>query len=85
MMQRILSQLQEFFSMHPVENAWKFGVFARSEETAESNVDILSRYTRGINQGLFGICELTEKLEDTPADDLDMIGLTHFGNIVADY
>lgn len=56
MTQRFLNKIQDFFSMQPIEKAWIFGSFARGEDTQESDVDILVRYTPGTVLGLFGIC-----------------------------
>lgn len=73
MTQRYLKKLQDFFSMQPIEKAWIFGSFARGEESLESDVDILVRYTPGTVLGLFGICELTEKLEDLLGRRVDLV------------
>lgn len=73
MTQRYLKKLQDFFSMQPIEKAWIFGSFARGEESPESDVDILVRYTPGTVLGLLGICELIEKLEDLLGRRVDLV------------
>lgn len=59
--------------MQPIEKAWVFGSFARGEETSESDVDILVRYIPGTCLGLFGICELIEKLENILHRRVDLV------------
>lgn len=59
--------------MQPIEKAWIFGSFARGEESPESDVDILVRYTPGTVLGLLGICELIEKLEDLLGRRVDLV------------
>ena len=39
--QTMTRQIAEYFKTQPVLKAWLFGSFARGEETAESDVDIL--------------------------------------------
>lgn len=73
MTQRYLKKLQDFFSMQPIEKAWIFGSFARGEESPESDVDILVRYTQGTVLGLLVICELIEKLEDLLGRRVDLV------------
>ncbi|MDR0619078.1 MAG: nucleotidyltransferase domain-containing protein [Bacteroidales bacterium] len=39
--QNIIKVLQDYFPSTPVEKAWLFGSYARGEETADSDIDIL--------------------------------------------
>ena len=73
MTQRYLKKLQDFFSKQPIEKAWIFGSFARGEESPNSDVDILVRYTPGTVLGIFGIFELIEKLEDLLGRHVDLV------------
>ena len=73
MTQRYLKKLQDFFSKQPIEKAWIFGSFARGEESPNSDVDILVRYTPGTVLGILGICELIEKLEDLLGRHVDLV------------
>ena len=73
MTQRYLKKLQDFFSKQPIEKAWIFGSFARGDESPESDVDILVRYTPGTVLGLLGICELIEKLEELLGRRVDLV------------
>ncbi len=70
---QIINSLREFFVSEPVEKAWVFGSYARGEETPESDVDILVRYTQDTRLGLFGIARLIEKLENLLGKKVDLV------------
>ena len=70
---KIINSLKDFFSSLPVEKAWVFGSYARGEETSESDIDILVRYSKGTCLGLFGIAELIEKLEKLLGKKVDLV------------
>ena len=69
----IIKKLQVLFASEPVEKAWIFGSYARGEETPESDVDILVRYTKDTCLGLFGIVKLIEKLENLLGKKVDLV------------
>lgn len=69
----MMTKLKEFFSTRPVEKAWIFGSYARGEETPQSDVDILVKYMPDERPGLFGICELIEKLENLLGKKVDLV------------
>lgn len=69
----LISKLNDFFSTEPVEKAWIFGSYARGEETSDSDIDILVRYSKGTCLGLFGILELIEKLENLLGKKVDLV------------
>ena len=70
---KLINSLSNFFSNEPVEKAWIFGSYARGEETSESDIDILVRYSKGTCLGLFGIAELIEKLENLLGKRVDLV------------
>lgn len=70
---KIINILNEFFSKLPVEKAWVFGSYARGEETSESDVDILVRYSKDTCLGLFGIAEIIDKLEKLLGKKVDLV------------
>ena len=73
MTRSLMTKLKEFFSTHPVEKAWIFGSYARGEETPQSDVDILVKYMPDERPGLFGICDLIEKLENLLGKKVDLV------------
>lgn len=70
---KIIQKLRIFFESEPIEKAWIFGSYARGEETSESDVDILVRYTKNTCLGLFGISALIEKLEHLLEKKVDLV------------
>ena len=73
MTQTLINKLREFFSTQPVEKAWLFGSYSRGEETENSDIDILVSYLPGYRPGLFGICRLTESLENLLGIKVDLV------------
>ena len=70
---KIINRLKDFFSTVPVEKAWVFGSYARGEETSDSDIDILVRYSKDTCLGLFGIAELIDKLEKLLGKKVDLV------------
>ena len=62
--QQMTETIAEYFKTQPVLKAWLFGSFARGEETAESDVDILISldYTRPVGLIFFGMYEDLKEL-----------------------
>lgn len=69
----LIDKLKVFFSTQPVEKAWIFGSFARGEENENSDLDILVSYSPGTRLGIFGILQLTEKLENIVGRKVDLV------------
>lgn len=46
MKQTIINKLKQFFAYQPIEKAWVFGSYSHGEETEDSDVDILVRFTK---------------------------------------
>lgn len=70
MNQAIVNTIQEYFKTKPVAKAWVFGSFARGEERADSDVDILVALLPEARMGLAWfamICDL-ETLLARPVD-----------------
>ena len=60
---QLVKQISDYFSTQPVLKAWVFGSFARNEESAESDVDLMvdldhSHFHIGVDIPLH-ICFLT--------------------------
>ncbi len=69
----IIKKLQAFFATEPVDKAWVFGSYARGEETPNSDIDILVRYSKNTCLGIFGILSLIEKLENLLGKKVDLV------------
>lgn len=70
--QQMTETIAEYFKTQPVLKAWLFGSFARGEETAESDVDILISldYTRPVGLNFFG---MYEDLKDLLGRNVDLV------------
>lgn len=55
MKQTIIDELKQFFTCRPIEKAWVFGSYSRSEETEDSDIDILGRFIKDANITLFNM------------------------------
>lgn len=51
--QAITQQIVDYFKTQPVVKAWIFGSYARGEEDAQSDVDLLIQFDHSTPIGLF--------------------------------
>ena len=66
----MIQKIAEYFKTQPVLKAWLFGSFARGEETATSDVDILVELdpTQTLGMKFFGMYEDLKELLGRPVD-----------------
>ncbi len=78
--QDIKTTIAEYFKTQPVLKAWLFGSFARGEETAESDIDILVVLDKSEPVGLkfFGMFEDLRTLLGRDVDLVTERSLAHF-------
>lgn len=69
----LMTKVQKYLSMIPVERAWVFGSFARGEETAESDLDILVDYQNGSGLSLLDVVRFKSELEKRTGREVDLI------------
>lgn len=69
---KMIETLRTYFATQPVLKAWVFGSFARGEETAESDVDLLVVFDRSQPIGLKYWAMWTE-LEDLLRRKVDFV------------
>lgn len=72
MNQAIVNTIQEYFKTKPVAKAWVFGSFARGEERADSDVDIMVHLLPGVKMGL-AFCGMICDLEDALGRRVDLV------------
>ena len=70
--QAMTEQIAEYFKTQPVVKAWIFGSFARGEETADSDVDILVEYDKNARISLLTISHMMGELEDLLGRKVDL-------------
>ena len=85
---KTLTQLiAEYFKTQPVLKAWIFGSFARGEQTADSDVDILILPDKTQHFSLFTLSGMYEDLKELLGREVDLItdgGLMPFARESAD-
>ena len=65
---------QDYFKTQPVLKAWLFGSYARSEETPDSDVDILVVFDRKKHSiGLIDHVRMANSLEDLLKRKIDLV------------
>ncbi|MBR1426486.1 MAG: nucleotidyltransferase family protein [Paludibacteraceae bacterium] len=77
---RVIPLIQRYLSSQPVKKAWLFGSYARGEETAQSDVDLLVEldYTKPIGLKYFGMKSDLEDLVGRPVDLVEESGLASY-------
>lgn len=73
MKQTIINKLKQFFACQPVEKAWVFGSFSRGEETKDSDIDILVRFTKNANITLFKYVSIADALQKLLHKKIDLV------------
>jgi len=68
-----LDMLKKFFSKEPIVKAWLFGSFARGEERADSDVDILVQFDRDAKVGLLRHADILLRLEQLLHRKVDLV------------
>lgn len=69
----LISKIKEYLKEQPIEKAWLFGSFARSEESLDSDLDLLIRFRKPNNIDLFDYIGMTQDLEDLTGRQVDMV------------
>ncbi|MGN0053222.1 MAG: nucleotidyltransferase family protein [Bacteroides sp.] len=71
---QMIDDIRRYFSTQPVKKAWLFGSFARGEETADSDVDILVEFDRdGKPITLLTYARMWRELEERLGRDVDLV------------
>jgi predicted nucleotidyltransferase len=69
----LIQQLRHGLAHTPVQRAWLFGSFARSEESRSSDVDILVQFTPNAQLSLFDYGGIVYELEELTGRRVDMV------------
>ena len=68
---KIIKSIKPLLKRHQVKRASLFGSFARGEENAKSDVDVLVEFTKNI--GLFEFINLEQLLEEALGRKVDLV------------
>lgn len=69
----LIPKIQEYFSEQPIEKAWIFGSYSRNENTKNSDVDILVKYTDNQIISLFTISRIMVNLSKLLNRKVDLV------------
>lgn len=69
----MISTIAAYFATQPVKRAWLFGSFARGEERADSDVDILVAYDRSQRIGLMKIAGMYVEQKELLGREVDLV------------
>lgn len=70
---KLLNKLSSYMQSQPIEKAWIFGSYAREEQTAESDIDIMVKFIPNIKIGLIKYFEIKSDLENISGKEVDLI------------
>jgi len=69
----IVNKLSKYFSSQPIERAWIFGSYARSEGTRTSDIDILVSFSPEVKVTLFKYVHIVNDLETLTGKKIDLV------------
>jgi hypothetical protein len=69
----IISIISNYFVNQPIERAWLFGSYARSEESKESDIDILVNFTPETIITLFKYVHIINDLQELTGKKVDLV------------
>lgn len=71
--QALTSIIADYFKTQPVLRAWLFGSYARGEQTADSDVDLLVEFDHSTPIGLFAYARMWRELQERLGLDVDLV------------
>ncbi|HEV7347965.1 nucleotidyltransferase family protein [Telluribacter sp.] len=73
MTQEIEGKIVDYLRDTPVQKAYVFGSYARNEQTADSDVDLLLDFAPDAMVSLFDLGRILEDLKDLLGKDVDLV------------
>jgi uncharacterized protein len=73
MRKEIVNKLSTYFASQPIEKAWIFGSYARSEENKNSDIDILVNFTSESKITLFKYIHIKNDLQALTGKKVDLV------------
>jgi predicted nucleotidyltransferase len=70
---QLLTNIRSTLAIAPVQMAWLFGSYARSEETSSSDIDILVRFLPDAKLSLFDYGGIIHNLEECTGCRIDLV------------
>ncbi len=69
----VINKISDYFKTQPIEKAWIFGSYARSEEDKTSDIDILVNFTPDIKFTLFQYIHMINDLVKLTGKRIDLV------------
>jgi len=69
----LINSLSKYFINQPIEKAWIFGSYARSEEVNESDIDILVNFSTDSRITLFKYARIVNELKKITGKNIDLV------------
>ena len=69
----IVNKLTKYFESQPIEKAWIFGSFARSEEKKKSDIDILVNFSPDSRITLLRYIHIINDLQSLTGKKIDLV------------
>ncbi len=69
----VLNKISQYFHSQPIEKAWIFGSYARSEEDSKSDIDILVNFIPGEKITLFKYVHIVNELQALTGKKIDLV------------
>lgn len=69
----IVNKLTKYFTGQPIEKAWIFGSYARSEEKGKSDLDILVNFSPDSKITLFKYIHIVNDLQSLTGKKVDLV------------
>ena len=69
----IINKLSSYFDSQPIEKAWIFGSYARSDENKTSDIDILINFSPGSKVTLFKYVHIINDLQALTGKKVDLV------------
>ncbi len=73
MNKKLIHKIHDYLLTQPVERAWIFGSYARSEESKESDLDILVDFSPNSNITLFKYIHIINELQSLTGKKVDLV------------
>jgi len=69
----IINKISQYFHTQPIDKAWIFGSYARSEEDSKSDIDILVNFVPGEKITLFRYVHMVNELQTLTGKNIDLV------------
>ena len=70
---RLINKISNYLANQPIEKAWIFGSYARTEENKKSDIDILVNFSKESKMTLFKYIHIVNDLETLTGKKIDLV------------